>query len=51
MMLVAAIVKPFALDDVRTEPERLEVSGMSPSRPSCGCGWVSGVPRRCDCAG
>ena len=30
MMLVAAIVKPFALDDVRTEPERLEVSGMAP---------------------
>ena len=29
MMLVTAIVKPFALDEVRAELERLEVTGMT----------------------
>ncbi|GAA4710548.1 P-II family nitrogen regulator [Pseudonocardia yuanmonensis] len=31
MMLVTAIVKPFALDDVRAGLERLEVAGMTVS--------------------
>jgi nitrogen regulatory protein P-II 1 len=39
MMLVTAIVKPFALDDVRTELERLDVSGMT-------VGEVSGYGRQ-----
>jgi nitrogen regulatory protein P-II 1 len=39
MMLVSAIVKPFALDDVRTELERLDVSGMT-------VGEVSGYGRQ-----
>ena len=39
MMLVTAIVKPFALDDVRAELERLEVSGMT-------VGEVSGYGRQ-----
>jgi nitrogen regulatory protein P-II 1 len=39
MMLVTAIVKPFALDEVRTELEVLEVSGMT-------VGEVSGYGRQ-----
>ena len=39
MMLVTAIVKPFALDDVRAELERLDVSGMT-------VGEVSGYGRQ-----
>jgi nitrogen regulatory protein P-II 1 len=39
MMLVTAIVKPFALDDVRTELDRLDVSGMT-------VGEVSGYGRQ-----
>ena len=39
MMLVTAIVKPFALDDVRIELERLDVSGMT-------VGEVSGYGRQ-----
>ena len=39
MMLVTAIVKPFALDDVRGELERLDVSGMT-------VGEVSGYGRQ-----
>jgi nitrogen regulatory protein P-II 1 len=39
MMLVTAIVKPFALDDVRFGLERLEVSGMT-------VGEVSGSGRQ-----
>ena len=38
-MLVTAIVKPFALDEVRTELEVLEVSGMT-------VGEVSGYGRQ-----
>jgi nitrogen regulatory protein P-II 1 len=39
MMLVTAILKPFALDDVRSELERVEVSGMT-------VGEVSGYGRQ-----
>ena len=39
MMLVTAILKPFALDDVRTELERVAVSGMT-------IGEVSGYGRQ-----
>jgi nitrogen regulatory protein P-II 1 len=39
MMLVTAILKPFALDDVRTQLERVEVSGMT-------VGEVSGYGRQ-----
>jgi nitrogen regulatory protein P-II 1 len=34
MMLVTAIVKPFALDDVRSGLERLDVAGMTVSEVS-----------------
>jgi len=34
MMLVTAIVKPFALDDVRAGLERLDVAGMTVSEVS-----------------
>jgi nitrogen regulatory protein P-II 1 len=34
MLLVTAIVKPFALDDVRAALERLEVAGMTVSEVS-----------------
>jgi nitrogen regulatory protein P-II 1 len=34
MMLVTAIVKPFALDDVRAELARLDVAGMTVSQVS-----------------
>jgi nitrogen regulatory protein P-II 1 len=39
MMLVTAVVKPFALDEVRTGLERLEVPGMT-------VGEVSGYGRQ-----
>lgn len=39
MMLVTAVVKPFALDDVRAGLERLEVTGMT-------VGEVSGYGRQ-----
>ena len=39
MMLVTAILKPFALDDVRSELERVDVSGMT-------VGEVSGYGRQ-----
>ena len=39
MMLVTAIVKPFALDDVRAALERLDVAGMT-------VGQVSGYGRQ-----
>jgi nitrogen regulatory protein P-II 1 len=39
MMLVTAIVKPFALDDVRAELQQLDVSGMT-------VGEVSGYGRQ-----
>ena len=39
MMLVTAIVKPFALDEVRTGLEQLEISGMT-------VGEVSGFGRQ-----
>ena len=39
MMLVTAILKPFALDDVRYELERVDVSGMT-------VGEVSGYGRQ-----
>jgi len=34
MMLVTAIVKPFALNDVRTALERLDIAGMTVSEVS-----------------
>ena len=34
MMLVTAIVKPFALDDIRAGLERLDVTGMTVSQVS-----------------
>ena len=39
MMLVTAIVKPFALDDVRAALERLDIAGMT-------VGQVSGYGRQ-----
>jgi nitrogen regulatory protein P-II 1 len=39
MMLVTAILKPFALDDVRSELERVDVAGMT-------VGEVSGYGRQ-----
>jgi len=43
MMLVTAIVKPFALDDVRAGLERLDVAGMTVSEVT-GYGGRGGPP-------